>query len=254
MGLSLQEALFLRRAARGFGHCFCLCGVNDETNEQTETPSGPVGVQRPLGDGLPFLQHSPAALRASDGDGLGVARRHGALFARAAAVAEGREGRAGGYSQTDRRRAADRRIAQGLHHVRFVDDLADRRFDHRHHRAAAGAGALRAAGNGPFHPAQDHGTRARHGGSCGGGAGRGLVVARAFASLGKRDDLSMRLRHVGVYGVVQAADRQMYRITTVLRWLYCAAAVMACRSVSVRSFTPISRPLPVTPCFRRFSC
>ena len=27
-----------------------------------------------------------------------------------------------------------------------------------------------------------------------------------------------------------------------------------CRSVSVRSFTPISRPLPVTPCFRRFSC
>ena len=141
MGLSLQEALFLRRAVWGFGHCFCLCGVNDETNEQTETPSGPVGVQRPLGDGLPFLQHSPAALRASDGDGLGVARRHGALFARAAAVAEGREGRAGGYSQTDRRCAADRRIAQGLHHVRFVDDLADRRFDHRHHRAAAGAAA-----------------------------------------------------------------------------------------------------------------
>lgn len=50
----MQEALFLRRAVRGFGHCFCLCGVNDETNEQTETPSGPVGVQRPLGDGLPF--------------------------------------------------------------------------------------------------------------------------------------------------------------------------------------------------------
>ena len=37
MGLSLQEALFLRRAVWGFGHCFCLCGVNDETNEQTET-------------------------------------------------------------------------------------------------------------------------------------------------------------------------------------------------------------------------
>ena len=161
MGLSLQEALFLRRAVRGFGHCFCLCGVNDETNEQTETPSGPVGVQRPLGDGLPFLQHSPAALRASDGDGLGVARRHGALFARAAAVAKGREGRAGGYSQTDRRRAADRRIAQGLHHVRFVDDLADRRFDHRHHRAAAGAGALGGAGDGPLHETQSRGAGAR---------------------------------------------------------------------------------------------
>lgn len=196
---------------------------------------------------LPHYVHPMAMVSASLG-------RHGALFARAAAVQKAEKVERADIRKLIGAAAADRRIAQGLHHVRFVDDLADRRFDHRHHRAAAGAGALRAAGNGPFHPAQDHGTRARHGGSCGGGAGRGLVVARAFASLGKHDDLSMRLRHVGVYGVVQAADRQVPHYDRAALALLRGGGHGPARSVSVRSFTPISRPLPVTPCFRRFSC
>ena len=74
---------------------------------------------------------------------------------------------------------------------------------------AAGAAALGAAGDGPFHEIEDRGAGARHGGSRGRGAGGRVVVAPAFAPLGQRDDSALRLRYVALHGVVQAADRQI---------------------------------------------
>lgn len=186
-----------------------LGGINPETDEQIQTPYRPADLQYRMGHGLPFLQYRAAALRPSDGDGLRVADRDGALLAGAAVVAEGRKGREGRRAEADRRRAADRRPAQGVHHVRPFDDFAHRRFDHRYHRAAAGAAALGAAGDGPFHEIEDRGAGARHGGSRGRGAGGRVVVAPAFAPLGQRDDSALRLRYVALHGVVQAADRQI---------------------------------------------
>ena len=166
-------------------------------------------MQYRMGHGLPVLQHRIVALCPPDGHGGGIAGRHGAFFARAAAVAEGRTGRARRHPQADRRRAADRRAAQGIHHVRAFDDFAHRRIDHRHHRPAAGAAALRIAGHGSLHEAQGRGAAARHGGRRGGGADGRLVVASAFACLGQRDDHALRLRHGAVHGLVQSPGCQV---------------------------------------------
>ena len=94
-----------------------------------------------MGHGLPFLQYRAAALRPSDGDVSGSLIAT-ALFSLVPLLWQKAEkGREGRRAEADRRRAADRRPAQGVHHVRPFDDFAHRRFDHRYHRAAAGAAA-----------------------------------------------------------------------------------------------------------------
>ena len=183
-------------------------------------------MQYRMGHGLPFynivLPHyvHPMAMVAGS---LVVT----ALFSpRAAAVAEGRTGRARRHPQADRRRAADRRAAQGIHHVRTFDDFAHRRIDHRHHRPLLVLLLSVLLG-------MDRFTELKVAGLLLGMAGAVAVVLTGASSSHQHSHvwgnvmIMLCACATALYMVWFKALVARYRITTVLRWVYCVAAVVA---------------------------